>query len=86
MLGNIFTALPGALLIFIKEAAPAILEGGGELLSNLVNGIVTGIPLVFETLATMMSEIVIWIKEQLPTILENGVEFLAGDYVPPTEG
>ncbi|HZK27119.1 MAG TPA: hypothetical protein VFD00_06245, partial [Thermoclostridium sp.] len=36
MLGNIFTALPGALLTFIKEAAPAILEGGGELLSNLV--------------------------------------------------
>lgn len=77
MVGNIISALPGAILTFIQAAGPAFMESGGELLSNLVNGIVTGIPLVFETLATMMSEIVTWVKEQLPTILENGVEFIS---------
>ncbi len=77
MLGNIISALPGAILTFIQAAGPAFMESGGELFSNLVNGIVTGIPLVFETLATMMSEIVTWVKEQLPTILENGVEFIS---------
>lgn len=77
MVGNIISALPGAILTFIQAAGPAFMESGGELFSNLVNGIVTGIPLVFETLATMMSEIVTWVKEQLPTILENGVEFIS---------
>lgn len=77
MVGNIISALPGAILTFIQAAGPAFMESSGELLSNLVSGIVTGIPLVFETLATMMSEIVTWVKEQLPTILENGVEFIS---------
>lgn len=77
MLGNIITALPGAIVTFIQAAGPAFMGSGGELISSIAAGITTGIPIFFETMAEFMGQVVTWIKEQLPTILENGVEFIS---------
>ena len=77
MVGNIISELPGAITAFIQAAGPAFMENGGELISSIANGIVTGIPLFFETMAEFMGNLVTWIKEQLPTILESGVEFIS---------
>ena len=76
MLGNIITALPGAISTFIQEAAPSFLGNGIELMTSLANGVTEGIPAFLETMAEFMANVVTWIKEQLPTILENGVEFI----------
>lgn len=77
MLGNIITALPGAIVAFIQAAGPAFMESGGELISSIANGIITGIPLFFETMAEFMGQVVMWIQEQLPTILKEGVAFIS---------
>ncbi|MDU5081995.1 hypothetical protein [uncultured Tissierella sp.] len=77
MLGNIISALPGAIITFIQAAGPAFMESGGELISSIANGIVTGVPLFFETMAEFMGNVVTWIKEQLPTILKEGVAFIS---------
>lgn len=76
MVINIISTLPGAIVTFIQAAAPAFMEGGGELIKTLANGIVTGVPLFFETMAEFMSNVVTWIQEQLPTILSEGVAFI----------
>lgn len=76
MLGNIISSLPGAIMTFIQAAAPAFLENGMQLITFLADGLVTGVPAFFETMAEFMGNVVTWIQEQLPTILQRGVEFI----------
>lgn len=76
MIGTIITALPGAITTFLQEVTPAFLENGAQLIRTLADGLVTGIPAFFETMAEFMSNVVTWIQEQLPTILKKGVEFI----------
>jgi phage-related protein len=76
MLGNIISALPGAIITFIQAAGPAFMESGGELISSIANGLVTGIPAFFESMAEFMGQVVTWIKEQLPLILQEGIAFI----------
>lgn len=76
MVGDIITTLPGAILTFIQEVGPAFMESGGELISSIADGLVTGIPAFFETMAEFMGNVVTWIQEQLPTILQEGVAFI----------
>ena len=47
MVGEIITALPGAILTFIQAAGPAFMENGAELISSLANGVTEGIPSFF---------------------------------------
>src|SRR5665647_354497 len=77
MVGNIISALPGAIVTFIQAAGPAFMESGGELISTIANGIVTGIPLFIEKIAKVIGNAVTWIKEQLPIILQQGIEFIS---------
>ena len=76
MIGTIITALPGAITTFLQEVTPAFLENGAQLIKTLADGLVTGIPAFFETMAEFMSNVVTWIQEQLPTILSEGVAFI----------
>ena len=76
MLGNIISSLPGAIMTFIQAAAPAFLENGMQLITFLADGLVTGVPAFFETMAEFMGNVVTWIQEQLPTILQEGVAFI----------
>lgn len=77
MLGNIISQLPGAIITFVQEAAPAFMESGIELITSLAHGIVEGIPAVLENMATFMSELVTWVQEQFPTILQEGINFIS---------
>ena len=77
MLGNIISALPGAIVTFIQAAGPAFMGSGGELISTIANGIITGIPLFLEKIAEVMGNAVTWLKEQLPLILQQGIEFIS---------
>jgi|LSQX01.3.fsa_nt_gb phage-related protein len=77
MVGSVINALPGAIVTFIQAAGPAFMEGGAELIKTLANGIMTGVPLFFETMAEFMGNVVTWLKEQLPTILKEGVAFIS---------
>lgn len=77
MLGNIISQLPGAIITFVQEAAPAFMESGIELITSLAHGIVEGVPAVLENMATFMSELVTWVQEQFPTILQEGINFIS---------
>lgn len=78
MLGNIITALPGAIVTFIQAAGPAFMQNGGELISSIANGVVVGIPLFLEAMADFIGQVITWIQAQLPTILKEGVAFISG--------
>lgn len=77
MLGRIISALPGAIVTFIQSAGPAFMGSGRELISNIANGIVKGIPLFLDKMAEVIGSAITWIKEQLPLILQEGVEFIS---------
>lgn len=77
MVGTIISALPGAIVTFIQAAGPAFMGSGGELISTIANGIITGIPLFLEKIAEVMGNAVTWLKEQLPLILQQGIEFIS---------
>lgn len=76
MLGNILSALPTALITFIQAAAPEFLNAGGQLLSTLGEGLITGIPQLLVQAQIFMAGLIAWLSEQFPTILANGVEMI----------
>lgn len=76
MLGNIIKALPGALVAFVKEFAPRLMEEGGNLVTNLVNGFTTSMPKFITGLETMFTNVKTYITENLPAFLDKGSEIV----------
>ena len=76
MVGNILKTLPGAIVTFIKAAAPYFLEAGGQFAGNLATGIATGLPNLLASAANIITSIIGGIAEKLPTVLEKGKEII----------
>lgn len=74
--GNIFMQLPGAIGTAIDVGLPIIMEKGGQLLSNLVQGITTHLPELMASAATMISNFATGITSHLPTILQQGIALI----------
>ena len=54
MVGNVISAIPGLIGTFIQEGAPTLIEQGRTLLTNLIEGLITGIPEMANTAAEMI--------------------------------
>lgn len=77
MLGNILSALPTAIAVFIQEAVPKFMESGKTMLIALLDGITKNIPIFLNGMITLLDNVISWIKEQLPKILKEGVTFIS---------
>lgn len=76
MLGNIAKALPGALITFVQEFAPRLIEEGGKLIANLTSGVTTSMPVLLTGLQDMLTNAMTSITENLPMFLEKGTEII----------
>lgn len=77
MIGNILTALPGAIATFIQVAGPLVLSAGGDLISNLVQGVQTAFPTMSTTVLELMGNVKQWLRDDFPAIVQTGVDFLS---------
>ncbi len=82
-IGNILSALPDtavtlvtSLAASLQAQAPGLLQSGVELLQNIVNGIVTGLPQLLQSGADMIAGYRKTISERFPQILEAGSQML----------
>ena len=76
MVGNILKALPGAIATFITTSAPMFLEAGSEMLTQMSNGITTGMPNFITSFQGIITSISTWVTENLPTLLNSGIQIL----------
>ena len=60
----------------IQENMPMVLEKGTEIILNLVNGILQGIPQLVQTVFDLLGTFSGYIMENLPVILDAGVQLL----------
>src|SRR5699024_3938351 len=64
MIGRILATLPGAVFTFIQAAAPLFMQGGTEMLTSIANGILNGLPALFESVNMMLFELIVFLQEQ----------------------
>jgi len=76
MIGNIFTALPGAIVTFLTAAGPMFLEQGRQLITQISSGITSGLPEFLTSLQGIITGITGWITTNLPMFLQTGVQML----------
>ena len=78
MIGNIVKALPGALVTFVQEFAPRLIEEGAKLITRLTSGVTTSSPELLTGIQDTLSNVMTHITESLPMFLEKGVEIISG--------
>lgn len=76
MVGNVLSALPGAIMTFISAAAPQFMQAGSQMITQISNGITTGIPNFIVGLQTIITNMMTWFTANLPIILTIGVQIL----------
>ncbi|QCR33123.1 hypothetical protein [Lysinibacillus sp. SGAir0095] len=74
---NFFTAVIPNLISNIISKIPMLLQIGGQILSNLLNGFVQNLPLIVSTITTFMQSFVTTITTHLPRFLQTGVEIFS---------
>ena len=78
MLGNVFSALPGALSTAFTTALPIIQTQGPALVSRIVAGITTALPQVVAKGRELLTMLGNGITANLPAILEKGRSIIIG--------
>ena len=76
MLGNIAKSLPGAIVTFVQELAPRLVEEGGKLITSLTSGVTGSLPTLLTSLQGMLTNVMTYITENLPMFLEKGTEIV----------
>lgn len=76
MIGNVISAIPGAVSSFISAAVPSIMESGKGLIDGIISGAEGQLPMLTETVPSMIESFGATITENLPTVLEKGGEFI----------
>ncbi|MGV3085036.1 phage tail protein [Enterococcus dispar] len=76
MVTNILTALPGAISTFIQAAAPAFMQAGSSMLTQLATGITTGIPTFLQSFQKIITSMMTWVTINLPALMQTGVQIL----------
>ena len=78
MLGNIFTALPGALSTAFANVLPIVQTQGPVIVSRIVSGITTALPQVVAKGKELLTMLGNGITANLPAILEKGRSIIIG--------
>ena len=76
MIGNVISAIPGAVSSFISAAVPSIMESGKGLIDGIISGAEGQLPMLTETVPRMIESFGATITGNLPTVLEKGGEFI----------
>ncbi len=76
MIGNILSALPGAIVTFMQAAAPYFLEAGKNFISSLSGGVSGGIPSLIASAGEAVNNFIAFLMENLPAILVAGKDML----------
>lgn len=76
MVGEIFKNIPEGMMAFVTTMGPLLMTKGGELIQNLGQGILTGIPQMLTSLGNITQGIATWVQTSLPTLMEKGVQFI----------
>ena len=77
MLGNIVSALPEAIVTFVSEAAPLLIENGSKMISSLLQGIQNNLPQMMTTGSSTIDTMLNTITENLPGVLAKGEEIVS---------
>lgn len=78
MILNVVSALPGAIVTFLTVALPQFIAMGSQLINQIAQGIVTGLPGFMTQLDALMLSMQTWVTTQLPTLIQNGVQWIVG--------
>lgn len=70
------SSLLDALLSWVANTLPGILQQGFEIVSNLANGILQNLPTLIASGAEIIAKLLAKIGEYLPTILQTGIELI----------
>lgn len=76
MVGNILKALPSAIVTFVKESIPYLIDAGKELISGISSGMTLNIPEFITKVGEVLNNFVEFIMVNLPKIIEMGKELL----------
>ena len=76
MVVNILKALPGAIVTFIQEFIPYLIEAGVNLVNSLSAGLTTGLPALLTNMQAIATNAMNTITEKLPEFLTKGVEII----------
>lgn len=74
MIITILQTLPGAIFQFIQLSAPRFMESGSQLLTSIIEGIGSGLPVLLEKVKEIMANVVVWIQEEFPSFVQKGIE------------
>ena len=76
MIGNIISALPGAIMTFIQVGLPSLIESGMTLIRGLGQGFVTAIPELLMQARLLLVQFNEWLVAEFPQMVTKGVEFI----------
>ena len=76
MVGNIISALPGAIMTFIQVGLPSLIESGMTLIRGLGQGFVTAIPELLMQARLLLVQFNEWLVAEFPQMVTKGVEFI----------
>ena len=74
--GNIVSALPGAVVTLLETGVPALIQGGGTLIGGLVTGFQTSGPQLLASVSELLNSAIAWVQTSLPQLLSTGVQML----------
>lgn len=74
MIGNVLSALPDAIVIFIQEAAPRIVESGKSIIESLASGMQSNLFSISEEGVDTINELINGILSALPDVISTAGE------------
>lgn len=65
--GNIVSALPGAVVTLLETGVPALIQGGGTLIGGLVTGFQTSGPQLLASVSELLNSAIAWVQPHCPS-------------------
>lgn len=73
---NVISALPGAIVTFVRALAPQLMTAVNELISQISEGVTTAFPQLLESASSLVNWFSTAVEANLPVLLQNGVKFV----------
>lgn len=75
-IGNILTAIPGALVTFIQTLVPQLISAISETFPQLAAGVTAGIPHILDAAAEGITQLDTTLHDRLPELLQKGIDMI----------
>lgn len=74
---NVISALPSAIVTFVTALGPQLFTAVSGLIPQIANGIIVGVPILYQSAMQLIDQFNAGIQDQLPTLLQKGVDFIS---------